>query len=74
MDQDRSQQTEAQILALADAMETGTMQHASSMLNELSSAEIANLLESLPHTKGNIIWELVDSEKEGEVLIQFGNL
>ena len=72
MDQDRSQKTEDQILALAEAMETGTMQHARGMLNELSSAEIAHLLESLPHTERNIIWELVDSEKEGEVLIQPG--
>jgi len=72
MDQDRSQKTEDQILALADAMETGTMQHARGMLNELSPAEIAHLLESLPHTERNIIWELVDSEKEGEVLIQLG--
>jgi len=72
MDQDRSQKTEDQILALADAMKTGTMQHAQSMLNELSPAEIAHLLESLPHNERNIIWELVDSEKEGEVLIQIG--
>jgi len=48
------------------------MQHARGMLNELSPAEIAHLLESLPHTERNIIWELVDSEKEGEVLIQLG--
>lgn len=72
MDQDRSQKTEDQILALSEAMETGTMQHARSMLNELSPAEIAHLLESLPHNERNIIWELVDSEKEGEVLIQVG--
>ena len=72
MDQDRSQKTEDQILALSDAMETGTMQHARGMLNELSPAEIAHLLESLPHNERNIIWELVDSEKEGEVLIQLG--
>jgi magnesium transporter len=72
MDQDRSQKTEDQIKALADALETGTMQHARGMLNELSSAEIAHLLESLPHTERNIIWDLVDSEKEGEVLIQLG--
>jgi magnesium transporter len=72
MDQDRSQKTEDQILALADVMKTGTMQHARGMLNELSPAEIAHLLESLPHTERNIIWELVDSEKEGEVLIQLG--
>ena len=72
MDQDRSQKTEDQILALSEAMETGTLQHARGMLNELSPAEIAHLLESLPHTERNIIWELVDSEKEGEVLIQLG--
>jgi magnesium transporter len=72
MDKDRSQKTEEQILALSDAMQTGTMQHARGMLNELSPAEIANMLESLPHTERNIIWELVDSEKEGEVLIQLG--
>jgi len=72
MDQDRSKKTEDQILALSNAMESGTMQHAKGMLNELSSAEIAILLESLPHTERNIIWDLVDSEKEGEVLIQLG--
>jgi len=72
MEQDLSQKTEDQIIALSDAMETGTMQHARGMLNELSPAEIAHLLESLPHTERNIIWELVDPEKEGEVLIQLG--
>jgi len=72
MEQDRSQKTEDQILALAEAMETGTMQHACGMLNELSPAEIAHLLESLPHNERNIIWELVDADKEGEVLIQLG--
>ena len=50
MEQDRSKKTEDQFLALSDAMESGTMQHARGMLNELSPAEIANLIESLPHT------------------------
>jgi len=72
MEQDRSQKTEDQILALSNALESGTMQHARGMLNELSPAEIAHLLESLPHTERNIIWELVDHDKEGEVLIQVG--
>jgi len=72
MEQDRSQKTEDQIIALSNALESGTMQHARGMLNELNPAEIAHLLESLPHTERNIIWELVDSEKEGEVLIQVG--
>jgi len=48
------------------------MQHARGMLNELSPSEIAHLIESLPHTERNLIWELVDPEKEGEVLIDLG--
>ena len=47
MDLDRSQKTEDQILALADAMETGTMQHARAMLNELSPADIVGLFSFL---------------------------
>jgi magnesium transporter len=72
MDQDHTHKTEDQIIALSDALQSGTMQHARAMLNELSPAEIAHLLESLPHTERNIIWELVDPDKEGEVLIQVG--
>lgn len=48
------------------------MQHARGMLNELSPSEIAHLIESLPHTERNLIWELVDPDKEGEVLIDLG--
>ncbi len=72
MDTERSQKTENQIQALSHALKSGTMQHARGMLNELHPAEIAHLLESLPHGERNIIWELVDREKEGEVLIQLG--
>ncbi len=72
MDTDRSQKTESQIQALSLALKGGTMQHARGMLNELHPAEIAHLLESLPHNERNIIWELVDQDKEGEVLIQLG--
>lgn len=72
MEQDRSQKTEDQIIALSNALKSGTMQHARGMLNELSTAEIAHLLESLPHTERTIIWELVDSKKEGAVLVQLG--
>jgi len=34
--------------------------------------KLAHLLESLPYNERNIIWELVNPEKEGEVLIQRG--
>ncbi len=69
---DLSEKTEIQLQALTDVLKTGTMQHARRMLNELNAAEIAHLLEALPHTERNLIWDLVESDKEGEVLIQLG--
>ena len=72
-DLDRSEKTESQLQELSLALETGTMQHARRMLNELQPAEIAHLLESIPHTERNLIWDLVDSEKDGEVLIELGD-
>ena len=47
-DKDAIEKTESQLKALSEALETGTMQHARRMLNELRPAEIADLLESLP--------------------------
>ena len=67
-----SEKTENQFQALNLALKTGTIQHAARMLNELHSAEIAHLLESLPHTERNLIWELVDPEREGAVLLHLG--
>jgi magnesium transporter len=67
-----SDKTAVQLQALSDALDTGTMQHARSMLNELSPAEIGHLLESLPLTERLIIWDLVDQEKDGEVLLEVG--
>lgn len=68
-----SEKTESQFEALNLALKTGTIQHAARMLNELHSAEIAHLLESLPHTERNLIWELVDKEREGAVLLELGD-
>lgn len=73
MSDEASEKTELQLKALADALETGTMQHARLMLNELSPAEIAHLLESLPHTERLLIWDLVDPDNDGEVLLEVGD-
>ena len=72
-DNDPVEKTESQLQVLSSAMTTGTMQHARRMLNELVPAEIADLLESLPYTERNLLWDLVDPEKEGEVLLEVGD-
>ena len=72
-DNDPVERTESQLKALSAALETGTMQHARRMLNELNPAEIADLLESLPYTERNLLWDLVHTDKEGEVLLEVGD-
>ncbi len=69
---DIAEKTEQQLLALREALESGTLQHADSMLNALHPAEIAHLLESLPPRERFVIWSLVSSEIEAEVLISLG--
>jgi magnesium transporter len=40
------------------------------MINSMHPAEIASLIESLPPAKREIVWEFVDPEIEGDVLIE----
>ncbi|VAW68851.1 Mg/Co/Ni transporter MgtE, CBS domain-containing, partial [hydrothermal vent metagenome] len=70
---DIAEKTEQQIIALSEALETGTLQHAQSMLNALHPAEIAHLIESLPPGERFVIWSLVSRELEAEVLISLGD-
>ncbi|MGI9301082.1 MAG: magnesium transporter [Gammaproteobacteria bacterium] len=65
--------SEINLQALTEALESGTMQHARRILNGLHPAEIAHLLESLPPQQRNIVWQLVDSENHGEVLVEVGD-
>lgn len=70
---DIAEKTEQQILALSEALESGTLQHAEGMLNALHPAEVAHLIESLPPRERFVIWSLVSSDNEAEVLISLGD-
>ncbi len=50
------------------ALEIGTLRQVGRMINELHPAEIAALLEALPPTQRQAVWELVDEEYDGDVL------
>lgn len=58
------------LAALRSALEQGSMRHGQRMINSLHPAEIASLIESLPPPKREIVWEFVDPELEGDVLIE----
>ena len=55
---------------LREALDKGAMRQIGRLLNALTPAEIADLLESLPPTQRAIVWELVDLEDEGGVLVE----
>ena len=46
------------------------MRSARVMVNSLHPSEVARLLESLPRKKRTMLWEIVDSELEGDVLVE----
>ena len=68
----RHTNTAQQLRLLSDALDSGRLGPVRRLVNILSPAEIGNLLESLPFTKRNIVWGLVDPEDDGEVLVHVG--
>lgn len=60
----------SRLASLRQALAQGSMRHAYRLLNALHPAEIASLLESLPPAHREIVWEFVDPELEGDVLIE----
>ena len=63
----------ASVEALHEALETGTMRQLRRLVNALNPAEIADLLESLPPTQREIVWELISTEDEGDVLVELND-
>ena len=58
---------------IGDALQSGTMQRARRILNALHPAEIANLLEALPHSQRGIVWSMLDHDDDGEILLNVGD-
>lgn len=58
------------IQRISEALDTGTLARVRRMIATLSGAEVAELLESLPPVKRLAVWELVDPEIDGEVLVE----
>ncbi|MFO1426947.1 MAG: magnesium transporter [Steroidobacteraceae bacterium] len=61
---------EGRLSALREALASGTMRQAHRMVNSMHPAEIALMLESLPPAQREIVWEFIDPEIEGEVLVE----
>lgn len=58
---------------LREALEQGLMRRVEQMLGDLTPAEAALLLESLPPAKRDVIWKLLPAEDEGDVLTELND-
>ena len=56
--------------ALKRALDQGTMRQVHRLVNSMHPAEVASLLESLPLAQRLAVWELIDPELEGDVLVE----
>ncbi|MEN9527548.1 MAG: hypothetical protein RLY56_1499 [Pseudomonadota bacterium] len=61
---------ELQLEALRSALDAGTLRPAQRMITGLHPAEIALLLESVPPRQRELVWNMVDPELEGDVLLE----
>ena len=62
--------TKASLELLRQQLDSGRMRSARVMVNSLHPSELARLLESLPLKKRAMLWEIVDPEIEGDVLVE----
>jgi len=55
------------------ALEAGTARQVQRLVRALHPAETAHLLESLPPAKRRLVFDLVDSEEQGEILVELAD-
>jgi len=65
-----NQQPVARLQQLAEATQSGSLLQVRLMLNGLYPAEIAHLIEALTPEKRDFVWELIDPDLKGDVLLE----
>lgn len=62
--------THEHLRLLTGALDSDTLSQIKLQINELHPAEIANLLESIPPKNRRIVWDLINPELTGEILVE----
>ncbi|MDH3545847.1 MAG: magnesium transporter, partial [Gammaproteobacteria bacterium] len=62
--------TQANLQLLRERLDSGRMRSARVMMHSLHPSEVARLLESVPLRERAILWEMVDPDDEGDVLVE----
>ncbi len=67
---DARKHTQASLQLLREQLDSGGLRSARQMIQGLHPAEVAHLLESVPLRERAILWEMVDPDDEGDVLVE----
>ncbi len=70
IDTTRSPTKERRLAALRGALREGSWRGAARMIAAMHPAEIARLIESLPPALREVVWNFVEPETEGDVLVE----
>ena len=62
--------TQANLQLLREQLDSGGLRSARQMIQGLHPAEVAHLLESVPLRERGILWEMVDPDDEGDILVE----
>lgn len=66
-------EAEQQASTLAENISDGSLNAAKNIMSAMHPAEIADAIESLPPARRSVLWELIDTELEGEILMEVGD-
>jgi magnesium transporter len=69
----REHTQQANLSLLRERLGSGRVRSAQRLIGSLHPSEIARLLESLPQTERAVIWEMVDPDIGGEVLVELAD-
>jgi magnesium transporter len=62
--------TQANLKLLREQLDSGGLRSARLMIHSLHPSEIARLLESVPMPERALLWEIVDPDDQGDVLVE----
>ena len=70
---DTREHTQANLQLLRERLDSGRLRSARLMIHSLHPAEIARLLESVDLQTRAVLWEMVDPDDEGDVLVELAD-
>lgn len=62
--------TQATLQRLRELLDSSDLPAVRALIHDLHPSEVAHILESMPPQQRDVVWELVDAEDEGDILVE----